>query len=309
MDSNYDVIIVGGGIAGMTAAIYTARANLNVLILEKEICGGLANWTNLVENFPSYIEIHGMDLMEKVKAQVENLGVRVEEITKVSSLDLKEKDMAVITPEADFHAKSVILATGRAPIRLPIETDCDERIHYCSICDGATYKGKDVVVVGGGNSGFDESCYLIDLGVNGITIVEAMDCCIADQTTQKKAYATGKITTKTGNCICAIRTEGDKILIALENAGSGTTEEIKSDGVFVFIGQRPNTEFLKGKIALNRDGYIITDSAMRTSNKGIFAAGDVIEKQYRQLTTAASDGTIAALDAVKYVRALEGNGL
>ena len=308
MNQRIDLVIVGGGMAGMTAAIYAARANLNVLMLEKEICGGLANWTHMVENFPSYQAIHGMDLMEKVKAQVENLGVRVEEITEVSSLDLKGTDTAVITPEAEYCAKSVILATGRAPVRLPIETECDEHIHYCSICDGAAYKGKNVIVVGGGNSGFDESCYLIDLGVNSITIVEAMDCCIADQTTQQKAYATGRITTKTRRCVCAIRSEGGKRHVTLEDTSSGTREQIETDGVFVFIGQRPNTEFLKGKISLNRDDYILTDSAMHTNVKGIFAAGDVIEKQYRQLTTAASDGTIAALEATKYVRALDGTG-
>ena len=162
------------------------------------------------------------------------------------------------------------------------------------MCDGIAYKDKDLVLVGGGNSSFDESLYLIDLGVRSIVIIEAMETCVAEKVTQKKAFATGKIAARTNARLSAI----------IPQAGRGriVVEDIAADGVFVFIGQQPNTRTLEGKLDLDSNGYIVTDYLMHTNRSGVFAAGDVIAKKYRQLTTAMSDGTIAALEAVKYIR-------
>ena len=302
MDSDFDVVIVGGGIAGMTAAIYVARANLTTIILEKGICGGLANWTNTVDNFPSYQSVHGMDLMQKIKDHVESLNVGIEEIAEVNHLELDVPDKIIKTTEATYKGKSIILATGRVPIPLPLETDWQDHIHYCSICDGSLYKGKDLVVVGGGNSGFDESLYLLSLGVKSIVLVEEMDTCSADQTIQEKALATRKITCRTNTRIREICQQEGRGNITLENTKSRSTERTMADGIFVFIGQSPNTKFMEGRVKLDSFGYIITDEFMHTDIPGVFAAGDVIVKRYRQLTTAMSDGTIAALEAIKYVR-------
>lgn len=302
MGAAHDLIIIGGGPAGMTAAIYAARANLAVLVLEREICGGLANFTHSVENFPSYPRINGMELMEKFKDHVESLKVKIEEIAEVIKVDFDSDWKTIITPEQEYSAKSMILATGRVPNHLPIETDWIEHIHYCSVCDGAGYKGKDLVLVGGGNSGFDESLYLIDLGVRSIVIVESMKNCLADELTQKKAFGTGKIIAKTNTRVSAIIAKADRGQIILEDLHSGSSEQITTDGVFVFIGQRPNTKMLEGKINLDSCGYIMANHLMHTNCPGVFAAGDVVAKKYRQLTTAMSDGTIAALEAVNYVR-------
>ena len=302
MDSNFDVVIVGGGIAGMTAAIYVARANLTTIILEKGICGGLASWTHTVDNFPSYQSIHGMDLMQKIKDHVESLNVGIEEIAEVNHLELDILDKIIKTGESTYRGKSIILATGRVPIPLPLETDWEDHTHYCSICDGSLYKGKELVVVGGGNSGFDESLYLLSLGVKSIVLVEEMDTCNADETTQEKALATKKITCRTNTRVSAICQQEGKGNITLENTKTGSMEKIMADGIFVFIGQSPNTKILEEKVKLDNFGYIITDAFMHTNIPGVFAAGDVIVKRYRQLTTAMSDGTIAALEAIKYVR-------
>jgi thioredoxin reductase (NADPH) len=302
MATSHDLIIVGGGIAGMTAAIYAARADLDVLLLEREICGGLANSTYSIENFPSYSRINGMELMQKVKDHAESLKVRIEEIAEVENFEFDAYRKTVSTSEQRYHAKSIILATGRVPIHLPIETDWEEHIHYCSVCDGISYKGKDLVLVGGGNSSFDESLYLIDLGVRSIVIIETMEMCAAEEVTQKKAFATGKIAARTNARLSAIIPQAGRGRIVVKDIAFGSSEEIVADGVFVFIGQRPNTRGLEGKIDLDSNGYIVADYLMHTTRPGVFAAGDVIAKKYRQLTTAMSDGTIAALEAVKYIR-------
>lgn len=158
MNGHSDILIIGGGIAGMTAALYAARANLSVRIVEKEVCGGLVNWTHTVENVPSYKSIHGMDLMTACREHVESLGVAIEEVNEVEEVRLDGQPKEIRTSEGDsFTADVVIIATGRKPIPLPVETTF-EKVHYCSVCDGTAYKDKDVLVVGGGNSGFDDPC-------------------------------------------------------------------------------------------------------------------------------------------------------
>ena len=148
---SFDLLILGGGIAGMTAAIFAARANMKATIIEEKICGGLANWTSSVENFPGHVSINGMELMEQVMAQMQKLGVDVDEAAEVVRLDLSGFLKTVETGEYLYTGKAIILATGRQPVGLQVETDCDH-IHYCSVCDGSAYVGKKVLVVGGGNS-------------------------------------------------------------------------------------------------------------------------------------------------------------
>lgn len=301
MKTEYDLIIIGGGMAGLTAGIYGARSNLSTLILEQEVCGGLANWTHTVENFPSYPGISGMDLMEKAREHAEQAGADIIEITQVNRLDVACEPKVLYTDEGEFRARAVIIATGRKPVPLPVETDWQDHIHYCSLCDGILYKNKDIVVVGGGNSAFDESLYLAGLGINSITIVEAMPNCCAAESTIEKVKATGKIEIRTGTKIGDITPRGKTALISLDCLQPPETSRIETDGIFVFIGQKPTTEFLEDMVHLDDQGYILTDADMHTNVPGVFAAGDVIKKKYRQLTTAVSDGTIAALEAGKYL--------
>ncbi|HSR10387.1 MAG TPA: NAD(P)/FAD-dependent oxidoreductase [Thermodesulfobacteriota bacterium] len=299
---SFDLLILGGGVAGMTAAIFAARANLKAAIVEEKVCGGLANWTNRVENFPSHVSINGMELMERVQAQVRNLGVEVDEAAEVTRLELRGSAKMIETNETRYRGKAIILATGRQPIHLPVETDSD-RIHYCSVCDGSAYAGKKVLVVGGGNSGFDESLYLLSLGVAEIILVEALDRCCAGETTQASLRSRRNVVIRTDTCVTAVVKEGSGCRVALENTRFGSREGLFVDGIFVFIGQKPNTDLYAGQVDLDTDRYVITGPDRETNVPGVYAAGDVVQKSHRYLTTAMADGTIAALAAERYIRA------
>lgn len=299
---SYDLLIIGGGICGMTAAIYAARANLSVCILEKNICGGLVNWTNTVENFPSYPSIHGLDLMAKCREHVASLNVAIEEVDEVERIDfIGERKLVYTSMGETYEAGALIVCTGRQPRPFPVQTDFPN-IHYCSVCDGTPYKGKDIIVMGGGNSGFDESLYLLNLGIRSIHIVETFPSCIAAPATQDQARATGKIAVSVFTDITAVDTlPNGRALVHLHNKETGEDKTEEVDGIFCFIGQTPNTALFDGILELDH-GYIKVNADMETNIKGVFAAGDVTAKKYRQITTAMSDGTIAALQAASFLR-------
>ncbi len=308
-EKNFDVVIIGGGIAAMTAAIYGGRANLRCAVLESNITGGLVNSTYTVENFPSWIEIHGMELMEKVRAQVDHLGVFVEEVCSIENLDLAGEVKHIETDEAVFSAGAVILATGRKPVPLPSpagDKEC-EQVHYCSICDGTAYKGKRILVLGGGNSAFDESLYLMKLGIAHITLIEIMDRFFAAQIAQDQLRAHGdSVDLRTCSQAVDLNIENGKLKsVVIENVAAKTRDTVPVDGIFVFLGQKPNTDIFNGLIELDKQGYIPADAEMRTSLPGVFSAGDVNRKTYRQITTAMADGTIAMLNAERYLRTLK----
>jgi len=299
-----DIAIIGGGMAGMTAAVYAARANRSCVMLESNITGGLANSTYIVENYPSYIEVHGMELMQKVRDQVDHLGVTVEEVCEITNLDLGSQPKIVETDDIIYEAKSIILATGRKPIPLDVPTECGQ-VHHCAICDGAPYKGKKVLVVGGGNSAFDEGLYLKQLGVEHITVIEVMDRLFAAQSAQDALLGCDNVCCNLTTIVKDLVVENDQLKAAiLENKATGETSTIEVDGVFVFLGQLPNSELFKDVITLDKNGYILADESMQTNIPGVFSAGDINAKQFRQLTTAAADGTIAALMADRYLRTL-----
>lgn len=298
----YDLIILGGGPAGMSAAIYASRANIRTILLEKNITGGLVNSTYTVANFPSYSEIHGMELMEKMREHVDSLGVPVEETLEINSLELEGPIKRVSDGETLYEAPAIILATGRQPIDLQTPTTA-EQVHFCAICDGEGYKGKSVLVVGGGNSAFDESLYLLGLGVHKLVIVEMMDRYFAASATQDALFAHHEVSGQCNTRVQDLVVEGNRLVGAvLENTSTGTVTKIPTDGVFVFLGQEPNNALFKDCINLDESGYIITDETMGTNISGVFAAGDITRKRYRQITTAVSDGTIAALSVENWLR-------
>ena len=299
---SFDVAIIGGGIAGMTAAIYTAKANRSCVVLESNITGGIANSTYMVENYPSYIEANGMELMQKVRDQVDHLSVTVEEVCEIISLNLEANPKIIETSDALYEGGAVIVATGRKPILLEVPTESD-RVHYCAVCDGPPYKDKKVIVIGGGNSAFDEALYLRQLGVSHITIVERMDKFLAARQTQDRLF-NGENAVGHLSCAIADVIVEDGILKAalLENIQTGERIRVEADGIFVFMGQVPNSELFKGILELDKAGYIKADENMRTNIPGVFSAGDINVKSFRQLTTAAADGTIAALMADRHLR-------
>lgn len=299
-----DVAVIGGGPAGMTAAIYAARAGLSAVVLEESVTGGLVNSTHTVENFPSYSTIHGMELMEKMRAHVDSVSVPVEEVCEIEKLMLQGDVKIVETDEDIFIAKSVILATGRKPIPLDTPTESGQ-VHHCAICDGGPYKGKNVLVVGGGNSAFDESLYMVTLGIKHITLIEKMNKFFAAQSTQDQLLDSGKVTARTETEVHDLVVENDVLVGAvLKNVTTGELETIPVDGVFVFLGQHPNNELFKSEIAVTDKGYVVADNKMNTNIPGVFSAGDINDKAFRQITTAMADGTVAALAAEQYVRSL-----
>lgn len=297
----YDLIIIGGGMAGLTAAVYGTRAGLKTLVLEKQTCGGLANSAVEIENFPSQEKIGGQELMERVKNQAEKLGAEIREIIEIEEIHLEGRSKEIKTDEGVFQAKAVIVATGRKPIPLPVETD-SEHIHYCAICDGTAYKGRDVLVVGGGNSGVCDALYLLNQGVRGITLIEQMDRLFAARMTQEALLARPEVKVLTSTEVSGIEMDDRIHRVTLKHTRTGDIRKIEVGGIFVYIGQRPNTEIFKGILVMDVQGYILGDEAMHTNLEGVFVAGDVKTKKYRQLTTAMNDGTIAALEAEEYIR-------
>lgn len=297
-----DLIILGGGPAGMTAAIYAKRANLDVVLLETSVTGGLVNSTYTVENFPSYPEIHGMELMEKMREHADSLGVEVEELFEMIGLELGEEEKIVRGEEAVYKAPAIILATGRQPVALDIPTEC-EQVHFCAVCDGAPYKGKRVLVVGGGNSAFDESLYLLNLGVAELTIVEVMDRFFAAETTQKTLFSDARATGMKSMKVADVELRDGKLAAAvLEDVRTGERTEHPVDGIFVFLGQSPNNEWFRKSVALDENGYILAGEDMSANIPGVFGAGDINRKPFRQITTAVGDGTVAALAAERWLR-------
>ncbi len=297
-----DCVILGGGPAGLTAAIYAARAKLSAVILESNITGGLVNSTYSVENFPSYPSIHGMELMRRMRAHVDGLGVPVEEVCAVERLDLAGKVKTAETDEAVYRAPAVILATGRKPVALETPTECDQ-VHHCAICDGAPYAGKRVLVAGGGNSAFDESLYLLSLGVAHVTLIEVMPRFFAAAAAQEALFASGKAQGHTETRLVDLEVTGDRLTAALlENTATGETWREPVAGVFAFLGQIPNNALFAEQIELTKAGYIPAAVDMATSLPGVFAAGDIVDKPFRQITTAVADGTVAALSAERFLR-------
>jgi thioredoxin reductase (NADPH) len=297
----YDLVIIGGGMAGLTAAVYGARAGLKTMVLERQTCGGLANSAVEIENFPSQERIGGLELMERVKHQAEKLGAEIREIIEIEEIRLEGRPKEIKTDEGVFQAQAVIVATGREPIPLPIETE-SEHIHYCAICDGAAYKGREVLVVGGGNSGVADALYLLNQGVRGVTLIEQMDRLFAAQMSQEALLARPEVKVLTSTEVSGIEMDDRVHRVTLKDTRTGDSQEIEVGGIFVYIGQRPNTGMFKGILEMDAQGYILGDEAMHTSLEGVFVAGDVKAKKYRQLTTAMNDGTIAALEAEEYIR-------
>lgn len=300
MSLAFDLIILGGGVAGMTSAIYAARANLRVLMLDENACGGLVNWTKVVENMPSYTSVGGMELARRMQEQVENLGVTVEEAVCIDAIDLSGAEKRVEADGEVYTAKAVIVATGRKPVPLDVAGECGQ-VHFCAICDGAPYIGRRVLVVGGGNSGFDESLALLDQGIAELTLVEKMDRFFAAQKAQDLLTARPNATVMHSTEVAAVNYGETLHSVTLRNVATGEEQTREFDGIFVFMGQKPGTEVFRGQLSMDEQGYIETDEHMATSQPGVYAAGDVRRKKYRQITTAMADGTVAALEAERFI--------
>lgn len=306
--AQYDVIIVGAGPAGMTAAIYAARADMNVLLLDKLAPGGQIINTNEIQNYPGVGTINGAELayqMFEHTQQFENIAFDYGTVKEILD-EGKVKKVLCEEDDKEFTAKAIILATGTRPRCLDIPGEDKFRgngISWCAICDGAQYRDKDVVVIGGGNSAVEESIFLAGI-VKSLTIVTMFDL-TADPMACDKLRAMDHVTVYPYQDILDFT--GDTKLTGVHFKSTKTGEEntVSCDGVFEYIGLTPTTEFLKDLGVLNQFGYVEVDEKMHTKTAGIYGAGDCVTKNLRQVITACADGAIAAQEASHYVQNLE----
>ncbi|WP_415876311.1 thioredoxin-disulfide reductase [Clostridium sp.] len=298
-----DLVIIGSGPAGLTASIYATRAKLNSIVLENEVIGGQIIGTYTIENFPGFTTIGGAELAEKMRDHAVKLGGKIEEFDPIISVKLSDDEKVIETENKIYKPKAVIIATGSEPRKLPIpeeEKFHGNGIHYCELCDAAMYEGKDVVAVGGGNSALEGIIFLAKYA-KSITVVHQFDYFQGNKTNQDAVLNNPKVKIIWNSEVRHAIGENKLESVSIENIQTKEMSEIKTDGVFVFIGRIPATDLFKDAISLNEWGYILTDEKMRTNIKGVYAAGDVRDKMFRQITTATADGTIAALMAERFI--------
>lgn len=302
-----DVIIVGGGPGGLTAAIYTSRNRLDTLLLEKGLCGGLPATTDLVENYPGFPEgINGMELINKFKEQALRFGTDITEFKEVESIEAAGKRIKVQTAEQEYNTYTLIIASGSIPkkLNIPGEEEFSGRgVSYCATCDGPLYKDKDVAVIGCGNSGLQEGESLLK-HAKRVTFIEFLPYMMAEKILQERLQKSEKTRFLLNHMITSINGDAGINSITVKNRKTDEEKQIEVSGVFIYTGFLPNSRFVKDIVKLDRSGYIITNEKMETSVPGIYAVGDVRSKPVRQIDVACGEGTIAAVAAGDYINEL-----
>ena len=300
------VIIIGSGPAGLTAAIYTARANLNPLCIEGEMPGGQLTTTSEVENYPGFVDgVQGPELMDIFRKQAKRFGTRY--ITAdIEKLDIKSKPFKVWASSQEYHAHCLIISTGAKSKLLGLDAEqklMGRGVSTCATCDGAFYQEEDIAVVGGGDSAMEEAIYLTRFAKR-VYIVHRRDKFRASKIMVQRALNNAKITILYNSIVKEIRGESEVDGVVLENTKDHTTSDLSCKGLFIAIGHQPNTDVFKGILEMNEKGYLKTrENSSYTSVDGVFAAGDVQDFVYRQAITAAGSGCMAAMDAEKWLEA------
>ncbi len=303
----YDLIIIGGGPAGLTAGLYAARYKLKTILIEKApFAGGQLLKTSYIENYPGFDEaVLGYDLATKMENQAIRFGLEVIKET-VTKIELTDEKKSVYTEENEYHTKTAIISTGSEPRMLGIPGEMEfygRGVSYCGTCDAPFFKDKVVAVIGGGNTAIEESLHIAKYA-SKVYIIHRRDELRADKICQEKAFAEERIEVVWNSIIKSIdfQTAGDR-QITIFNKKTEKESKLKVDGVFVFIGLNPNTDLFKGQIDLTKDGFIAQKAGedMKTNIAGVFAAGDVRDKVLRQIVNAAGDGAVAAFEANKYL--------
>ncbi len=301
------VLILGAGPAGMSAALYAARAELAPVVLTGTALGGQASLTHVIENYPGFPEgVGGLELGELFQKQAERFGARFEFDT-ATSVDLSKRPFTVKTYSKEYLADVVILTTGASPnhLQIPGETELTGKgVSYCATCDGWFFKDKKVVVVGGGDSALEEGLFLTRFA-SEVTIIHRRDQLRAGAILQRRAQENPKIRFVFDTVVTAV--EGQKAVerLGLKNVKTGEESTLDTDGLFIFIGHTPNTQLYQGQVEMTPAGYVVTDMEMRTSVPGVYAAGEVNDPHFRQVITSAGMGAAAAISATRFLEAEE----
>ncbi|WP_055668353.1 NAD(P)/FAD-dependent oxidoreductase [Desnuesiella massiliensis] len=302
-EKRLDLVIIGSGPSGLTAAIYAARSRLDFIVLEDDLIGGQIRSTYVVENYPGFLSIGGQELVDKMYEQAIKAGANIDEFDPIISVRLTEEEKVVETENYIYKPEAVIIATGSKYRSLPIPEESTYHgngIHHCELCDGEMYDGKDIVVVGGGNSAVEGAMFLSKYGKT-VTIVHQFDTLQAEKRLQEELFRNKKIKIIWDSEVRHALGESRLESLQIENIKTKEVTNIKADGVFAYIGMIPKTELFKEYVKLNVWGYIEAGETTETNVKGVFVAGDVRSKIIRQLTTATADGTVAALMAERYI--------
>lgn len=303
---NYDVIVIGGGAAGMTAAIYAGRARLSTLLIEKTLMGGLATYTNEIENYPGFPEgTNGEELMKLFERQMKKFNVKTK-LADVRQVDLNGDTKIVKTLRTDYHAKAVVIATGGKPRLTGAKGEekflFGRGISFCATCDAAYYTDKEVLVVGSGDAAIEEAIFLSRFAKKiYISVIHDEGIMDANKVAQEQAVKNEKLHFIWNTVVDEFVGEEHLEKVMLKNVKTGEKIPVKVDGCFLFIGYLPNTEIFRGMVDISDRGYIITDENMQTNIPGVYAVGDVREKALRQVSTAVGDGAVAGYMAERYI--------
>jgi len=299
--SEFDVLILGAGPGGLTAGLYLCQSKVNTVLIDIALPGGHVSTTHEVSNYPGFIDPQpGYLLSHNMSEQTKLCGTIYKVAVDVTKIDLEKKEVEIDEFET-VKAKKIIIATGTSPNLMGVAGEKELKgkgISYCATCDAKYYGDKEVVVIGGGNSAVEEAGFISKFA-SKITVVHQFDAFTANKQAQEKLFANPKITTLFEHEPRSFVREGDKIITEIEDLKTKEITKLVSDGVFIFIGMKPNIAMFRGKLELDGWGYIKTDEDMHTSIQDVFAVGDVISKKYRQITTAVADGTIAAIAIAK----------
>jgi thioredoxin reductase (NADPH) len=297
----FDVIIIGAGPAGLAAAIYTARAALSTLVVDESSAGGQVKTTHQVANYPGFVEpVAGHELAGNMRKQAAKYNTKFKLAADVTAIDLSDEEKWVELDDEDrYITKFVIIATGSSPRLLNIPGEQEYKgngVSYCATCDAEFYKGRDIFVIGGGNSAMEESLLLLQF-VKSITVIHQFDELQAEKITADKVTMNPKVDILWSHEPRALYKKDNKIVVEVENLKTSKHIRLERDGIFIFVGLVPNSDFLNNTpVELTKYGYVITNPQMETNIRGVYAAGDVRDKKYRQITTSVGDGTIAALE-------------
>ena len=303
-DATYDLVIIGGGPAGLTAGIYASRSRLNTLLIEKMMPGGQILVSDLLENYPGFPDaISGTELVENITRQADKFGLKIE-TNEVLSLDCEKKIKKITLSNKEIYAHTVIIATGASPRGLNIPGEkvfLGKGVSFCATCDGPFFNNSIVAAVGGGDTAVQESIFLTKFAKK-VYLIHRRDQLRATKILQERAFANDKIEIIWDSVVTDIKgglTNVDKITV--KNVKTSEIKDLEVDGCFIWVGIQPNTKFLEGVVEFDKNGFIITDQHMRTSVPGLFAAGDVRNTPLRQVATAVGDAAIAAFSAEHYL--------